>query len=509
MKTKKTMLIFITDIIPLLVVSFLGIFKFKLFLQVLGSETLGLYQLFTQIMTYVALVDGGLSSAVLYSLYKPNATGDKKKFNALLAGAYRRFMLIGALVFGITFIVSFFVPFFIKDMPFDYWYIILTFLLFSLSNVVGYFFVPYHCLLEVKEKKHLYNVIIQGGQIVLSVTEIIMLIYNVRFEYILIMHSIVKLLSHLVEMYICKREFPDIKLTQKERDYGFKNKIGALMFHKINGLVGSNIDSIILSSMLGLEYVAIYSTYNYIINMMKNILGKLSTSMTAIIGNYMVKSTEKVYEIFHEFNSMLFYIAIVICTSLTLAIDGFIEIFYEGEIQTEFLIAISFVAILFTFIIKMSTTLFVSAGGLYKETRHCAITDTVVNLVLSLVLVRYIGISGVLIATAVAVFIAEYILKTRVVHKYIFNKSSKVFFVKNIKFFIIYIIDLVLGYYVINLFTINNILVWFIVFLIFTIINGLIILGLFYLMKEVTFIQRFKYLLKRNGKNEKSINASK
>jgi len=509
MKTKKTALIFITDIIPLLVVSILGIFKFKLFLQFLGSETLGLYQLFTQIMTYVALVDGGLSSAVLFSLYKPNAEGDKKKFNALLAGALKRFSLIGALVFAIASIVAFIVPFFIKNSPFDYWYIVLTFLLFSTSNVIGYFFVPYDCLLEVKEKKYIYNIIIQGGQIVLSITEIIMLLNSIRFEFILIMHSVVKLLSYLVEMYICKREYPDILLRQKEKNYEFKRHIGALIFHKINGLVGSNIDSIIISSFLGLKYVAIYSTYNYIINMMKNILGKLSTSMTAIIGNYMVKSKEKVYEIYQEFNSMLFYIAIVICTSLTLAINGFIEIFYEGEIQTEFLIAISFVAILFTFIIKMSTTLFVSAGGLYKETRHCAITDTIVNLILSLTLIHYIGISGVLIATAVAVFIAEYILKTRVVHKYIFEKSPKYYFIKNIKFFIIYIIDLISGYYIINMLTINNIFVWFIIFVIFTIINALIILLVFYLMKEIKFIERFKYLLKRNDKNEKSTNTSK
>lgn len=508
MKTKRIALIFVTDIIPLLVVSLLGIFKFKLFLQILGSETLGLYQLFTQIMTYVALVDGGLSSAVLYSLYKPNASGDKNKFNALLAGAFKRFSLIGAVVFGIAFIVSFFVPFFIKDAPFDYWYIIITFLLFSMSNVIGYFFVPYDCLLEVKEKKYIYNVIIQSGQIVLSVTEIIMLLNNIRFEYILIMHSVVKLLAYLIEMYICKREYPDIKLRQKDKDYEFKRHIGALIFHKINGLVGSNIDSIIISSILGLKYVAIYSTYNYIINMMKNILGKLSTSMTAIVGNYMAKSKEKVYEIYLEFNSMLFYIAIVICTSLTLAINGFIEIFYEGEIQTESLIAISFVAILFTFIIKMSTTLFVSAGGLYKETRHCAITDTIVNLILSLTLVHYIGISGVLIATAVAVFIAEYILKTRVVHKYIFETSTKKVFIKNIKFFILYIIDLVLGYYVINQINIDNIFIWFVVFVVFTVINALVVLMIFYLFKETKFIERFKYLLKRNDKSEKSIDIT-
>ena len=159
MKTKKTAINFITDTIPLLIVSILGIFKFKLFIQVLGNETLGLYQLFSQIMVYVALVDGGLSSAVLFSLYKPNAEGNKQKFNAILAGAYKTFSKIGIAVFGIAFIISFAVPFIIKDATFDYWYIVLTFLLFSLSNVVGYFFVPYNCLLEVKEKKYIMHLL--------------------------------------------------------------------------------------------------------------------------------------------------------------------------------------------------------------------------------------------------------------------------------------------------------------------------------------------------------------
>ena len=114
MKTKKFIYNFLTDIIPLLIISLLGIYKVKFFIQYLGNETLGLYQLFSRIMIYVALVDGGLSSAVLYSLYKPNANNDHKKFNALLAGAYKTFSLIGAAVFGIAFLVSFIVPFLIK-----------------------------------------------------------------------------------------------------------------------------------------------------------------------------------------------------------------------------------------------------------------------------------------------------------------------------------------------------------------------------------------------------------
>ena len=175
-KTKKTALNLVTDVIPLIIVSLLGIFKVKLFIQYLGNETMGLYNLFSNIMVYVSIVDGGISSAILYSLYKPNAEGDDNKLSELLSGALVVFSKIGMIVFGIAFVVSFFVIFLIKNCAFDYWYIVLTFLLFSLSNVIAYYFTPYKELLNVKEKKYIYNLTGQGAQIVLSVLEIVMLV---------------------------------------------------------------------------------------------------------------------------------------------------------------------------------------------------------------------------------------------------------------------------------------------------------------------------------------------
>ena len=499
MKTKRTALNMVTDVIPLLIVSLLGIFKVKLFIEYLGNETMGLYNLFNNIMIYVSLVDGGLASAVLYSLYKPNANGDKEKLNEILSGAMQTFSKIGMIVFGIAFVVSFFVIFLIKDCQFDYWYIVLTFLLFSLSNVISYFFVPHKELLEVKEKKYLYNLIYQGGQIVLSVAEIVMLVMGFKFAYILIMHSVVRLLSHLVEVYVCKKEFPEVNIFNKKKDFGFKKMLPSLIFHKICGLVSSNVDTIIISSFLGLGYVAIYSAYSYIITMMKNILGKLSGSMTAIVGNALIKSREKMYDIYMEFDSMLFYIATIVCVPLTLAIDGFISIFYEGKIETAFFIAISFVLILFTFVIKLGTIVFVNADGLYKETKHCAIVDASINLVLSLTLVHFIGIPGVLLATAISVLVAEYGLKAIVVHKHCFNRSSFDYFVKNIKFFIIYGLDLLAGYYVIKYFNITSLGTWFLVFICFTIVNSLLIFVIYHILKETKFIYRAKILFKRGA----------
>lgn len=496
-KTKKTALNLVTDVVPLLIISLLGIFKVKLFIQYLGQETMGLYNLFSNIMIYVSLVDGGIASAVLFSLYKPNSEGKDNKLSELLSGALTVFSKIGMIVFGIAFIVSFFVIFFIKNCAFDYWYIVLTFLLFSLSNVVAYFFVPYRELLNVKEKKYVYNIIGQSGQILLSILEIVMLITGFKFGYILLMHSIVKLVANALEAYVCKKMYPNISFHNKKKDFSFKKYLNSLIFHKINGLVSSNIDTVIISSMLGLASVAIYSTYSYIITMLKNILGKLSSSMTAIVGNGLAKNKEQMYNIYEEFNSMLFFIAIVICVPLILSINGFIDIFYEGKIATSLLIAIAFSLVLFMYIVKMNTTMFVTAGGLYKETKFCALTDTCINLTLSLTLVHFIGISGVLFATAFAVFVAEYILKTLVIHKYIFNRSASIYFIKNMRFFGLFALDLIGGYYLVNMFDINRLIIWFAFYIAFTLINGLLIFIIFKILGETKFIHRIKLLKRR------------
>lgn len=496
-KTRKTALILVTDVVPLLIISLLGIFKVKLFIEYLGNETMGLYNLFSNIMVYVSLVDGGIASAVLYSLYKPNADGDNKKLSELLSGALVVFSKIGMIVFGIAFIVSFFVVFLIKNCSFDYWYIVVTFLLFSLSNVIAYFFVPFKELLQVKEKKYIYNIVGQTGQIVLSVLEIIMLVTGFKFGYILLMHSVVRLVAQLIVYFISKRMYPEINFRNPNKDFSFKKYLGSLIFHKINGLISSNIDTVIISSMLGLAYVAIYSAYSYIITMMKNILGKLSSSMTAIVGNSLVHNKERMYEVYMEFNSMLFYVAISVCVPLIIAINGFIGIFYEGKIETSFLIALSFTLILFVFVIKQSTIMFVNAGGLYKETKHCAIVDTCINLTLSLTLVHFIGISGVLFATAIAVFVAEYTLKSIVVHKHIFNRSPFPYFIKNVNFFILFAMDLLLGIYIHSQFTISSLGKWFLYFIPYTLINGLVILLIFKIFGETKFMGRFKMIFKR------------
>ena len=89
MRTKRAIKIFLSDSIPEILIIFLGLFRIKFFLEYLGSETLGLYQLYGQLFMYLALAEAGFTTASLYSLYKPIASNDKDKINQLLSGTNR------------------------------------------------------------------------------------------------------------------------------------------------------------------------------------------------------------------------------------------------------------------------------------------------------------------------------------------------------------------------------------------------------------------------------------
>lgn len=499
MKTKRMLLNLISDLLPTIIISLLGLIKIKLFIMVLGSDVQGLYQFFSKVMFYVSIVDGGLGSAVLYALYGPNNRNNNEEMNEILSAAGRVFSLMGITVYGLSFLVSFFVPLFIRDNPLDYSYVIITFLLFAASSGVSYFFVPYQSLLEVKERRYIYSTVFQIGQITQSVLEIVMLLCKFDFFLILLMHSIVKLITYVLIMVCSKKLYPNYNFHCEKKNYCFVHQVKHLLFHKINGLIGSNIDILIITRFIGLASVTVYSTYSYIVEMIKQIIEKIYSSSLAIIGNLIEQDKGRAFALFREMNSLMFYIGTVVCVPLVMAIGNFIDIWYEGAVKTESAIAFGFVGILFLAIVKISITVFVNAGGLFQETRMCALTDTIINLTLSLTLVQWLGIAGVLFATCISVFIAEYIMKTMVIHKAIFNQPSLPYFMHNLRFFVILIVDLCIGYCILPYFNIVDLFSWFMYFAIYTLLNAAIILFIYYIIHEVTFLKRFEKLIGRGN----------
>ena len=72
-----------------------GLFLPQALMLCYGSSTNGLITSLQQIVSYLTLIEGGLTGSLSFALYKPIADGDKKLVNTILSSARRQYNRIG------------------------------------------------------------------------------------------------------------------------------------------------------------------------------------------------------------------------------------------------------------------------------------------------------------------------------------------------------------------------------------------------------------------------------
>ena len=366
---------------------------------------------------------------------------------------------------------------------------------------MSYFFKPYSIYFDAKEKKYLPNLIYQIGLLIKTISEILLLFIGFDLIKLLIVSLIIMIITNFTIKYAMKKQFPEVDLKVK-KDYSAWKGTKHLIVHKLGGIVANNIDMIMISTFTGLAKVVVYSSYMYVINAIKTILSKFSSSLYSLVGIKMLGDSEKEnYNVFLELSSLMSYISIVICASLIFAINPFINIFYEGEVVTSKLLAFCFILMLYLSINSSTLYVYTNSTGLFKETKICTIVEAISNLILSIIGMYFFGIPGIILATSISYIIADYIIKPKILYRIVFKNESKKDFYKNlITSFMLFLLFCILN----NLFkiTTSNILIWFIICVLLFILNTVVIYITFKLFKMNNWIYRIKNISRRKMKNE-------
>ena len=104
----------------------------------LGDKYLGLNSLFTSILQVLNLSELGVGAAIVYSMYKPIASNDKRKINSLLNLYKKTYRIIGLFILVVGGIFTPFITFFIKSgYPSDI-NIYLVYIGFLINTVISY-----------------------------------------------------------------------------------------------------------------------------------------------------------------------------------------------------------------------------------------------------------------------------------------------------------------------------------------------------------------------------------
>ena len=325
----------ITSVINKLVIMLTNFIMRTVLIHYLGEVYLGLDSLFVSILQILSLSELGISSAMVYSMYKPLAENDTPAVCALLK-LYRtvyRWIALIMTVLGLA--VTPFLPLIVKkDLPEGMNLYVLFFI--NLANtVLSYALFAYRSSLFTADQKYsvnnnIYSIFKIGGT-ALQVLAIILFKNYYMYSIILPLTTILKNLALYI---ISNKMYPQYKCegtVPKEEINNIKKRCAGMFLHKLSFVFRNSLDSIVLSAFLGLALLGKYNTYYYIINAISGIMILVSNSVTASVGNSMVvESKAKNYADFRKLQLLYMGLTSWLTVCLVACTQPFIKL-WVGE----------------------------------------------------------------------------------------------------------------------------------------------------------------------------------
>ena len=157
-------------------------------IRVLGMEYAGMDGLFVSVLDVLNLSELGLSTAIVYCMYKPIAYRDKDTICALLNLFRKMYFVIGVFILGIGIIIMPFLKYFIKgSYPVDVNLYIL-YLIYLMNSCSSYFFMGYrNAVLNAHQRLDITQNISTLVKGVMYITQIaVLLIYRNYYVYVIL-----------------------------------------------------------------------------------------------------------------------------------------------------------------------------------------------------------------------------------------------------------------------------------------------------------------------------------
>lgn len=457
------------------------------FVKILGIDYSGLNGLFNNILTILNLIELGIGSSITYNLYRYVKNNDEDNIKSIMNFFRKSYNIIIMIIFMVGFIISIFIKYFIKEVTVDI-NIYIVYILFLLGTVSSYVLSYKRNLIYANQKNYIYNIIHIIYIILLTSIQIFILYLTKNYYIYLGLVIIFNLLENIFINYKANKLYPylkdkDIKpLDSKIKDSIIK-RVKALVIHKSAYSITSGTDNVLISSFLGLNVLGLYTNYNYIITAVSKIFSNIISSTIPSVGNLLVeKNIDNNYRVFKKIRFLNYWIAVFTSISIFILTEPFIKLWLGKEYLLSKIVLIVLVINFFQTMMRTSYNTFKEAAGIWIEDRYMPILQASINLVISIILLKLIGLPGIFIGTIISSLVVWLYSYPRFI--YIGLLGRNIFeYIKDIILHILLFIVIAIITYLINMFS-NNFIISMIICIL---IPNIILLVIYYKTDE------FKY----------------
>lgn len=405
-RSKKFILNSVTTALLQVVTMIAGFITPRFMLTAYGSEINGLISSILQFISYFNLVEAGLSSAAVYSLYKPIAEKDYNRINRIVVAAKHFYVKSGFIFVGLVVILAICYPFITDSTVLDQTSIFVLVLVLGVNGSLEFFtLAKYRALLTADQRTY----VISLASIVYTVLNTIIVVALSIMHINIVLLRIIALLSIFVRtliLYVYVKTNYHFICYDVEPDYGAMDKRWSALYLQIVQTVQNASPAVMTTIFSSLKMVSVYSVYNMVMAGINGVMSVFSTGVSAGFGELIVKKDKTAFQKAYSDFEYLYYFMVSVIYSITLVtILPFVGVYTSGvdDIQyTNLTLAILFVANGILYNLKTPQGMLVIAAGLYKETRVQSTVQAAILLIGGICFGIKWGLAGIMLASCLS-----------------------------------------------------------------------------------------------------------
>lgn len=425
-------------------------------IKVIGVDYLGLSSLYSSILQVLSLSELGFSTSIAFSLYKPLSENDTETICALLNFIKKVYRIVGLVILVVGAALMPALPYLIEGTYPEDVNLYVLYVVYLVNTAVSYFLFSHKSvLLAACQRTDIENNILTVSNFVLYALQITVLLLFKNYYLYVILIPVLTVCTNIAREIVTRKIFPEYvckgAIAKETKTAVFKN-IRALLGHRLSSVVVSSTDNIFISAFLGLTSVALYNNYYYIVNAVIGFILIFYTSLTASIGNKIVTEDKDIN--YRDFNRLTFinvWIVGWMSICLLCLYQHFMLLWVGEDLLLPLSTVILFTVYFYSWRFKDMLSTYKDAAGMWNIDFWKPYVVSALNIVLDFILVNYMGINGVILATILSVPLISMPWETNTFFKAYFKRSPMKYYLKMLVYTIVVVAVACVTYFVCEL----------------------------------------------------------
>ena len=404
MRTKKALKNAFFSIAYQLVAVICGLITPRLILRAFGSTYNGVISSANQFLSMISILTLGIAGATRVALYKPLADHDRVAVSRIIKSNKQYMHKVGIAIVLYAGLLSVVYPFIShNDLSAAESAALIS--IVSVGTFAQYFFgITSQTLLSADQSGYIYHIVQSCATIANTILTVILIRLGADIFLVKLGSAVVFFLSPIILNLIVRKKYALV--GDCEPDPTAIRQRGAVAFHSIANIIHNHTDLLILTVFADAKIISVYTVYQLIIGKIQQIILMLTSGLEGAFGNMWVKHETAAFQRnFRFFEYLIFASSSIAFSTVGVMVIPFVRLYTAGVHDTNYLL-VSF-AMLFTvteamFCIRHPYLIVVQATGNYEATKRAAMAEALINISVSLFLVKLIGLNGVIIGTLIA-----------------------------------------------------------------------------------------------------------